>query len=234
MATILLTTWIKYAVDALALVVLLTFAFTSLKKGFIRCLFGFVSTFVAIIFALLLMKSVLSWTNGLFGLQDAMASGLESAFSKTDAFNIDVSAVGLETALEGKVPTFLQGIIVDSFGNASLPAGTTLASIVGGAVANLGATLIAFLLLFIIIKTLLKLLSKALSSVVEKLPIVGTLNGLLGFLVGAIQGLLIVSAVVAVLSLFPSQNITAFFNECIFIKWLYNSNPIYTVFGWFI
>lgn len=226
--------WVKYAVDALALAVLFTFAVTSLKKGFVRCLFGFVSGFLAVIFALLLMRSVLAWTNGLFGLQGAMAKGLTNAFSKTPGFTVDVSAVGLEMALDGKVPAFLKGIIVDSVGNSILPVGTTVASLVGDAVAKLGATLITFFLLFILIKLLLKLLSKALSSIVQRIPIVGTLNGLLGFLIGAIEGLLVLSAVIAVLSLFPSQSMTAFFNECIFIKWLYNSNPIYTVFGWFI
>ena len=226
--------WTSYAVDGLALVVILVFSLTSLKKGFVRCLFGFVSGLLAIIFALLLMRSVLEWTDGLFGLQKAMEKGLVNAFSDMNAFSVDVSTTGLQSAMDGKIPAFLQGIITDSVGNATLAPGTTLATLVGESVAKLGATLLSFIFLYILIKYLLRLLSRVLSSVVEKIPIVGSVNAFLGLGVGVLQGFLIVSVAVAVLSLLPSESIIAFFNDCIFIKWLYNANPVYTVFGWFI
>jgi uncharacterized membrane protein required for colicin V production len=226
--------WTTYAVDGLAIAVVVVFALTSLKKGFVRCLFGFVSGFLAIVFALLFMRSVIEWTDGLFGLQQAMEEGLIKAFSKMDAFSIDVSNAGLESALDGKVPAFLQGIIIDNVGDSTLAPGTTIAMLMGSAVAKLGATLIAFIVLFLMIKFLLKLLSRVLSSVVEKIPLVGSLNSLLGFAVGILEGFLIVCVAVAVLSLIPSESMTAFFDECIFIKWLYNANPLYTVFSWFI
>jgi hypothetical protein len=66
------------------------------------------------------------------------------------------------------------------------------------------------------------------------LPIVGAVNSLLGFCVGALQGLLIVSGVVAVLSFIPIDGLTSFFNECVLVNWLYHNNPINLILSWII
>ncbi len=66
----LLAGFTNYAVDGVALLVILISGFICFKKGFIRCLFGFVSTLVAILLSLFLTKPLISWTNGLFGLAD--------------------------------------------------------------------------------------------------------------------------------------------------------------------
>lgn len=227
--------WVNYAVDALVVILMIMFAVSSAKKGFVECFFGFISTILAVVAAFTFMKSVLSWTEGLFGLQGVIENAVVGGLDKVAGFDVDVSAAGIEAALEGKnLPSFLINAIVSSLGNQEVPIGTTLAMIVGATIAEFTATLIAWFAVFILTKLLLKLVRGILNSIVESLPIVGSLNRLLGFAVGGIKGLLIVCAAVAVLALIPAEGLTAFFNETVIVRWLYNSNPLHVVFSWII
>ena len=227
--------WVNYAVDALVVILMIMFAVSSAKKGFVECFFGFISTIFAVVAAFTFMKSALSWTEGLFGLQGVIENAVTGGLGKVAGFDIDVSAAGIEAALEGKnLPSFLINAVVSSVGNQEVPVGTTLAMIVGGTIAEFTATLIAWFAVFILTKLLLKLVHNLLNSIVESLPIVGSLNHLLGFAVGGIKGLFIVCAVIAVLALIPAGGLTAFFNETVIVRWLYNSNPLHVVFSWII
>ena len=227
--------WIHYAADALVIVLIVMFAVSSAKKGFVECFFGFVSTILAVVLAFTFMKGVLSWTEGLFGLQDVIENAVTGGLSKVTGFDIDVSAAGIEAALEGKnLPSFLIDAIVSSVGNQEVPVGTTLAMIVAGTIAEFTATLIAWFAVFFIAKLLLKLVRRILNSIVESLPIVGSLNHLLGFAVGGIKGLLIVCGVIAVIALIPAEGLNVFLNEFTIVRWLYNSNPLHVIFSWII
>lgn len=225
--------WLHYAVDIVALVVIFACALGGAKKGFVRCFFGFISTVAAIVLAFLLMKKMLDWTNGLFGLQAIMQRGCANAFSKIKGFDIDVSADGVSGAVSGKLPAFLADLIIDAIGNNNYPEGTTLAKVAGDTVGRLGATVLSWIFVFLLVKLLFVLLRSILSAIIEKLPIVGRVNVILGGVVGFCKGLFFVCAVVAILALIPSSGITAFFNECLLTKALYNHNPLHLVLGWF-
>ena len=228
-------TWVNYAVDALVIVVMVMFAASSAKKGFVECFFGFISTILAVIAAFTFMKGVLIWTEGLFGLQGVIEDAVVGGLGKIEGFGIDVSAAGIEAALADKnLPSFLIDAVVSSVGNQEVPLGTTLAMIVGGTIAEFMATLVSWFVVFLIVKLLLKLVRGILNSIVEALPIVGSLNHLLGFVVGGIKGLLIVCGVIAVLALIPIEGLNVFLSECTIVRWLYNSNPLHVIFSWII
>ena len=225
--------WAPYAADGVALVVLVCFAAVSAKKGFVRCFFGFISTIVAIIVAFLFMKTLVSATNGLFGLEELIQNGCIDAFGKINGFDIDISTAGVEAALQDKnLPQFLINVILENVTVADVPAGTTLAMVVGGTIGTLATNFVAWLVLFLAAKLIMKLIEHIFASIVENIPVIGALNSLLGFAVGALEGLLIVSGVIAVLAFIPIEGITNFFNECAFVGWLYNHNPINTILGW--
>ncbi len=227
--------WTNYALDIVVIFVIAAFAITSAKRGFINCIFGLISTVAAIAAAFILMKPVLEWTGGLFGLQEIIENACVDGLAKIKGFDIDVSAAGIEEALTGKnMPAFLINLIVESVGNEEVAKGTTLAMIAGGTLGELATTLIVWLLLFLITKLLLKLVQGIISSIVENLPIISSLNRLLGLAVGTLQGLLIVCAVVAVLGVIPTEGITVFINDCALTGWLYNHNPIHTILSWII
>lgn len=230
----LLAAWARYAADIVAAAVILVFALIAARRGFVDCFFGFISTLVAVVVAFLLMKSLVRWTNGFFGLQSVIENACTGALSKIKGFDIDISSAGIAETLSGKVPAFVIDVVVENIGNSEVPAGTTVAMTVAETLSSFAVTLIAWLVLFLIAKLLLRLVERVLSSIVENLPLVSGVNTLLGLAVGVLQGLLIVSGVIAVLALFPSENLAAFFNKTLFLKALYNQNPIHVIFGWFL
>ncbi len=235
MLSALNATWLNYAADAAVIILIVMCSVSSAKKGFVECFFGFISTILAVIAAFTFMKGLLVWSEGLFGLQGFIEEAVIGGLGKVKGFDIDVSSAGIEAALSDKnLPTFLVNIVVDSVGNKEVPLGTTLAMVVGASIAELSATLFSWLAVFILAKLLLKIVRGILNSIVESLPIVGSLNHLLGFLVGGIKALLIVCGVIAVLALIPADGLNAFFNETVIVRWLYNSNPLHVIFGWFI
>ena len=235
MLSLLSANWLPYAIDAAVVILIVLFAVSSAKKGFVECFFGFISTIVAVVAAFTFMKSLLSWTGGLFGLQNFIQEAVVGGLGKVTGFDIDVSAAGIEAALADKnLPSFLINIVVDSVGNQEVPIGTTLAMVVGASIAELTATLVSWLVVFILMKIALRIVRGILTSIVERLPIVGSLNHLLGFVVGGIKGLLIVCGVIAVVALIPAEGLNTFFNQTTILRFLYNDNPLHVVFGWII
>lgn len=218
--------WQHYVADGVVVLALLIFGIIAAKKGFVRCFFSFIATIAALVVAFVFMNKLIEWTDGLFGLQAWLNETLVNALSAIAGFDIDISAVGITTALEGKLPSFLVSLIAESVGDSSLPVGTTAAMVAGEALGGVATGFVAWLALFLVTKLVCKLLEKILGSLAEKLPIVGAVNTLLGLVVGLLQGLIVVSAVVAVLSFIPVDGMTAFFNECTLVSWLYNNNPI--------
>lgn len=227
----LLSNFAIYAVDAIVAVVILVFAIVSARRGFVECFFGFISTIVAILLAFLFMKTFVRVTNGIFGLQGVIENGLVKALSKIKGFDLDISAQGIAETLSGKLPKFLINVVLENVSNGDVATGTTVAMSVANTLSGFAINLIAWLILFLVIKLLIKLIERFLSSIISKLPIVGSLNTILGFTVGILQGLLIISGVIAVIALFPSESTATFFNDTILVGLLYNHNPLHAVFG---
>ena len=227
--------WQHYTLDALVVLACLLFAIKDCKKGFVNCLFGVISSLLAIGLAMLLMNVVLDWTNGLFGLEGALERGCTNAFAKIKGFDIDVSNQGIETALTDKnIPKFLIKMVVEEFGDATIAAGTTIAMLVGQSLGGLITGLICWTVLFLIVKGLLFIVRRVITGVLEQIPIVGKLNHGLGFVVGAVKAVLIFSAIIAIFSIIPSEGMSNFFNECIFVRWMYNRNPLNVILSWIL
>lgn len=225
----------NYILDIVVVLALLGFGFICGRRGFIDCFFGFVSTIVALIVAVLLTNSVLEMTNGLFGLQGSLQGSFEGAFLKIEGFDLDVSNGGIEAALtEKNLPGFLIKLVIDTFGNEEIAAGTTLAMIVGQTAASVTVSLVTGLALFLIVKLVMIILKGILNSLAENISLIGSLNVLLGFVVGLIQGVLLVYAVLALVSLIPSESITTYLDNSLFVGWLYHNNLVNMVLGWLI
>ncbi len=225
-----------YIADIIVAVGVLVATLACGKKGFISCLFGIVTTLVALILAIALSKAVLSGTDGLFGLQSALSGKFEKTFLKIDGFSVDVSTVGVDAALKSEdVTAILVRLVMKTVGKAqNVPAGTTLASLLGDATGKLAATLIVGILIFIAVKLLSKLLKKVLNGVADSAPLISGVNSLLGAIFGFLYALLIVCVVLAVFAVLPIQTVQTYISKTLFIKILYEHNLLVYLLSLFI
>ncbi len=233
MSALLARTWTNYAVDVLLLLVLFGFAFACAKKGFIECFFKFVSVTVAIVAAILLSKMFISLLDDWFGITTKFADFFENTFLKVKGFETVISNEGLQAQLtEKNIPKFLIDLIIENFGNSDLPKDATIASVMGESVSKLAVSAIAFVVLFLGGLLVMKLLKKFLKLLASKISILGTVDQLLGASVGLIEGFVLVSIVLSILSVLPIENIGGFINDCMITSWVYNNNILSIILGW--
>lgn len=224
-----------YIADIVFMLALVVFSLFGAKKGLIKTFFGFVSTVVAIIFAFLFASLALDWTNGLFGLEKIICDGIGNALSKIEILSIDVSAEGLSAALEGiSLPMFLKEAIVEEVAVEGVAAGTTLGMIVGKTVGEFLTLLVCGVLVFFLMKLLMKLFEGIFNKLVDNWDLTRAINTLLGALIGLIKGVLIVSLIIAGLSLIPMEWMTEFFDNTLILKELFHNNPINAILAWLI
>ena len=225
-------TWI--VVDIAVAITMLMFVFSSANKGFINCLFGFVSTLLALFIAVTFAKGVMGLTGGFFGVREALETKWVETLSKKNGFNIDISGQDLSALLATQdLPSILVTSILKNQTGA-LEAGTTLAMVVGGTAAQLSATLLTGIALYILTKLAIKLLRKIINKVAEKIKLLNAINKILGAVVGLIKIILIISLIVSILSIFPSSANMKLFTNSAILSYFYNHNPLFVMIGWFL
>ena len=224
-----------YIADIAFIIALVVFSLFGAKKGLIKTFFGFVSTIVAVIFAFLFASLLVDWTNGLFGLEEIICDGIGNALSKIEILSIDVSAEGLEAALsEVSLPAFLKDAIISEVAVEGVEAGTTLGMLVGDKIGQFLMLILCGVLILLIIKLLMKIFSGLFDKLVDNWDLTRAINTLLGSLIGLIKGVLIVSLILAGLSLIPMEWLTEFFDNTLILKVLFHKNPINKILAMFL
>ena len=220
-----------YLVDIVIACIIVFWVFLSARKGFITCFFGFISSIVVLFIAVSLAKVTSDVTGGLFGLRDLIQAKFTDTFMEFNGFNvvIDPNADLGELLAQQDMSAIIVNLIAKNYD--VIPAGSTLAALVGETLASLTTTLISGIALFIVIKLLLKLLRGAFNFIAERITLLNTINRLLGATVGFIEIILFISVFVAVLSLFPA--LMPFLNGSVILTALYNNNPLMIMLSWF-
>ena len=177
-------------------------------------------------------KLVVTLTGGLFGLQDKLFTTFETTFLKLEGFSIDISNEGLTTLLtEKKLPTFLVDVIIDNYGNENIEVGTTLAMAASTTLSGICINFITWIGLVAVTWGLMWCVKKTLKKIATKIKLINRIDILLGCLVGLFFGMLAVYFVLGVLALMPSENITAYLNNSLFVGALYNNNLLNKLLG---
>ncbi len=225
--------WSNGALDVVLVVALIVMALLGARKGLIGSLLGVASTVLAMALVFTLAKPVSEWTNGLFGLGDTLKASFAGSFSKMDGFNLDISGVGVETALtEYDVPKIFRSFVLDRYAGADLPAGTTIADLLGAVTADWAIVFLCGVALFFLTKLIFRFLRGVLNGIVSKIPVLGPINAVLGSLIGVLKLILILSAVLALLTLIPVLSIGEYLSQSVILGALYNHNPLFVIIGW--
>ncbi len=215
-----------YIADIIVAIFILVSMLSCGNKGFIACILGAASTILAFFVATTLAGKTLDITGGLFGLQDWFAKKFTTSFAKLDGFNVDVSQKGVEAALAEQNIAAIVGRLVLKSAEKEVAAGTTLAMLVGNSTARLAAILVCGVGLFIVVKLLVHFLKRILTNIMDELGPLGKINSLFGVLYGMLRALIIVGLILAVFTLFPFGGVVNYISKSLFVKYLYEYNPL--------
>lgn len=216
--------------DVVTVVVFITVIYHAYKKGLVKALVELVGFIAACVVAFLLSGPIGQWIDSAFigKLVHGSVSQLAASSGKDNASFL-ASLVGSLPTSMGK-PLAGIGAGLGALGAKALAAVVQAISMPLASVISRG---IAFFILLVILLTLVGILGH-LSDAVRRIPVVGTLDGLLGAVVGVAEALIVMffistlfSLVVSLMALQKTPPITVnTINSTYVYKYVNNINPL--------
>ena len=218
--------------DGAALLLLIIFAVGGLRKGFVKTFFGVFGTIISLVLAALLCASVAKFVESKFGLVTTISNWVSGTLSNIfgeELMNMPLEYATEENLTEAGVSGFILKILLSidtSAVDGSTPLKDVLAPVFGfyisAGICAIGLFIIFKIILFIIGEIFRKL---------HELPVIGAVDGLLGFAFGLVQGAIIVEIIISIIGIIPIdavQSLSAEIPGTILTKFLSDIN-IYNI-----
>jgi uncharacterized membrane protein required for colicin V production len=146
-------------------------------------------------------------------------------------YTVSCAKKGFVECLFGLLSTIVSFALAYMFSNTVLEMTDGLFGI-ANEIGLMAASTLSWLLIFLVVKFVIRIIKKIVTAVLDKIPLVGSLNHLLGLVLGIAQGLLIVWTFLAVISFLSTSSpeliikILQPMEDTILAKELYQNNPI--------
>ncbi len=227
-----------HLLDVLVIVLIGFLAVLGAGKGFAKTVFGLVSAVLAIVVASLLASEVgkmfygFSFAGPTWG--ESIADGFRSSLSEYGEAFTAVPEGGYTSEMvvailqEAGIPFILSNLIAPSLCETLVGyENVALVDAVSPILANFVLTAFAFVLLYVIVWAVVNAMAKHAYKAINSFALAKNVDALLGMVIGAIKGILIVWVVLTLCSLFT---FIPWINELIqntsFVKWLADNNLI--------
>lgn len=187
-------------VDIAFLVILAIFLIVGLCKGFVKQIFGALSSVIALVAAYFLCAYLVKFLEQQFGLLTKLAEAIGSQIGTTGVAGEPASKEAIEKAVsEFGLPAFIA-----DYAKAQLETDTSLKiyQLFGNILGNLVLSAGCFIVLYIVFRLVLMLLCKLLQSVV-KAPGLNALDRVLGMLLSLVKGVLVLYVIIFVVDVIP-------------------------------
>lgn len=187
-------------VDIAFLVILAIFLIVGLCKGFVKQIFGALSSVIALVAAYFLCAYLVKFLEQQFGLLTKLAEAIGSQIGTTGVAGEPASKEAIEKAVsEFGLPAFIA-----DYAKAQLGTDTSLKiyQLFGNILGNLVLSAGCFIVLYIVFRLVLMLLCKLLQSVV-KAPGLNALDRVLGMLLSLVKGVLVLYVIIFVVDVIP-------------------------------
>ena len=219
---------VKFGVDIALIIILVATVIGSMRKGFLKCILSLICVVVAITAATTFNAPLAEWSYDSVldsivtaKVEESMINGMES-----------IDAALTVEAITQAIPQFLvdsiaqMGIdissVTDSIDSLNLSTHDTAQNISQQIIKPAAMVLLgilAYILIFVFVRFLTGMVANVLAKIV-KLPVLNGVNKLLGAILGAVKGLILVFSICVVLNLF-SQIVK---NTDVLVQAIENSN----------
>ena len=197
------------AVDLIIIIIMVSSIFVGLKKGLISCIIDIAAVVVALILAILLCRPI---TNAVIE-----NTNFDENLAQTISQNIPLSDTDFKVEENSNLPegivNYINGI-TENVNTSKEEAFDAIGKELAGGV----ITVIVFIAIFIIVRIILALI-KVVSKIIDKIPLLSQVNKIGGAVCGAIEGAIIIYAILAVISM-----IAPIISNTGLLELIYNSN----------
>lgn len=190
--------------DIAVLIIILVFTLIGIKNGFLYSVFRLLSYILSVIFAIkfyTILSSMLQKTIIYTNIKAAVVNGIINQQAKNVATIKERSA---QTIVDGlKLPNFIKESILEKVSNKDIFGVQKILDAVGSEIATLVINILSVILIYIIIRIAL-VFARVIIKTISRLPVFKQLDKTGGFVLGALEGILIVYILCAVLILFSA------------------------------
>ncbi|WP_024832997.1 CvpA family protein [Ruminiclostridium josui] len=192
--------WADFAV----LIIIAVFTFIGLKNGFLYSVFRLLSYILSVIFAVKfypVLSEILQNTVLYESVKMSVIRGLMKQQGQTVSHAGDTVA---QTVVDGlKLPGFLKDSILEHVQNSNIFDLTGVINAVGSEIASLVMNILSLILIYVIIRFGL-IFAKIIIKTIARVPVFRQLDKTGGIVLGAVEGILAVYVICAVLVLFSA------------------------------
>lgn len=193
-------------IDIVIIIVLIVLAMLGMIKGFSQMIIKFVGGILSIVLAFALAGKCVVFLDKMFNLTNVLADGvsgwLKSIFSEE---LLDMTLSEFQTAynngLSFSAPKFILKILL-GVASGAVPETTTVAQTLAPVFAYYVSLVIGFVFCYVLLKIIFFILARMMEKVV-KAPLIGTVDKVLGAVLGALQGFISVYLILAVINILP-------------------------------
>lgn len=201
--------------DCVLVLVIGILALIGMKKGFFRGLVGIFGIALVTLVSVMFSGVVSNALNNAFGTTDALTNFFTNYFNGIGGFGEVVAADQLEEVIATtlNMPVYLVHIVIYKLFPVTITEGQTIAQILGSSFAPMLMDFVVGTILFIVATLILNSCTKLFTQAVDKVPMLSYSNGLLGMLLGALKGLIIVVLIAYILSFLPYSTVQTAISE---------------------
>ena len=191
-------------IDIVFIILIILFGLWGLKQGFLASVISLVGIALSIVLAVWLAPPFTSFIDNLFGnsISDMFANimnGVVSGFGNVD-YSVPTATSASDLIETFEVNGVLKSLMDIMLGSEVLAEGTNVLAWFSVKLGGLLTTLCGAVLLFLLIRIAIALLSKLFDKITENRAVNG-LDRVLGFVFGALKGLIFVAVVIAILNI---------------------------------
>jgi uncharacterized membrane protein required for colicin V production len=201
-------------------------------RGFIRTVLGFANFILAIFLTNMLYPHVGRFLRGAGGLFDSLTTSISRMLNIEAILEERAGAAYYQIIGDLPLPQAFQATLIENYPDALVhyALGTTgISDYIAGFLAGIVINIISLVLTFVIIFALLVAITRVLN-VVAKLPVLNTLNKLLGGVLGAAWGLILTWFVLGIIVIYFAANsgadMVAMLEGSAIARPLHEANPI--------